>query len=747
MFWIDALLPINMLTMRIQIFRFISLLFIFLYIPFSVFAEECPVRLEKELSSVGSVIKPSKELVFIEADRIHGYYKQEIEGVGKAELRRGDQTITADRMKYYQNTDDTEVEGSVRIERPQEIMEGTNLQLNLETRVGYMSEPNFYKKDGFGRGTGSLLLFEGEDNYRLEKGVYTTCPKGNDDWFIRADDLEIDNKKEVGTARNVSILFKDVPILYLPWIDFSYSGKRKTGMLAPIVGNTGKSGGDLAIPFYFNIAPNIDATVAPRIMTKRGIMVNNELRYITPLLQGKLLADILPDDLADNRTRFGVSFAHSQYFGKGWSGSFHYNRVSDDRFFRDLANNLAQTSQTNLLQQGLVSYGTELGAGGFLSFSALVQRFQTLQDPLAPFQSPYKRLPQLSLAAIKRNIAGMDIDFNGSWTNFSHPTLVDGKRLVLFPSISVPLRNAFGYLTPKVGLHYTRYNLSSENASRGENVDRTIPIFSLDSGVVFDRKMALSGRQFIQTLEPRAFYVYVPFRDQSLLPNFDSAESDFSFAQMLTENRFSGSDRVNDANQLTLALTSRLLEPESGIELLRVAIGQQFRFVNRRVTFDTQQVTSSKTDFIAAISGRITSNIRTDTNIQFDQSELRTEKIRTGLSYQPELGKVVNLGYRFSRDILEQVDASTQWSFAGKWYGVARVNYSLKDDRMLAGLAGFEYKSCCWAMRVVLQKLTTATQKTSTALFVQLELNGLMEIGTDPLRMLQESIPGYTSVY
>lgn len=735
-----------MQIMTTRLFRSLILLSIFICTSFNLLADELSVDLENNPDPTTHVIKPGKKPVYIEADLIHGYYGQEIEAIGNAELSCGDVVISADRMKYFQATDDAEVISNVHIERPKDILEGTYLKLNLETEVGHLDQPRYYNKEGGGRGTGNLLLFEGKNNYRLKKGSYTTCPMGNDDWYIRADDLQIDNDKLVGTARNASIRFKDVPIFYLPWIDFSFSGKRKSGMLAPVVGNTAKNGVEVAIPFYWNIAPNIDATVAVRAMSTRGLMLNNEFRYLGNNLGGNLMVDVLPDDLTDNRTRYGMAFDHTQYLGKGWSGNLIYNRVSDDSFFRDIANNLTTTSRTNLSQQALASYQGALGAGGVLSFSAVAQRFQTLQDPRAPFVSPYKRLPQLTMNAIKRNVSGIDFDLSSTWTNFSHSTLVDGKRFTFFPNVSVPLNSAFGYLTPKVGLHYTRYDLSSAVGSEGKTPDRTLPIFSLDSGVIFDRDMAVRGNRYIQTLEPRAFYVYVPYSNQNNLPNFDSAESDFSFAQMLIENRFSGSDRINDANQVTLALTSRLIEPDTGIERLKLAVGQQFRFIDRRVTLNSPQITSGRADLIAAISGRITSTISTDTNVQYDQNMLRTEKIRTGISYQPELGKAMNVGYRFTRDILEQVDTSVQWPFSARLNGVARVNYSLRDDEMLAGLAGFEYSACCWALRLVMQQFTTATQRTSTALFLQLELNGLMEIGTNPLRVLQESIPGYSRI-
>lgn len=700
------------------------------------------------------VIKPQRKPIFIEADRITGYYKQEIEATGNAELHHGDNILTANRMKYFQTTEDTEVEGNVRLDRPKDTLKGNNLELNLQTEEGRMSEPRYYIKNGKGRGAGSLLLFEGKDNYRLKDANYTTCPEGNHDWYVRAKELEIDNKKEVGTARHVSIMFKDTPILYSPWIDFSYSGKRKTGLLAPVAGYNVRTGFDVALPVYLNIAPNIDATIAPRIMTERGFLLSNELRYIgNNNMNGHLLLDILPMDIKTDQTRWGILYTHTQSLGKGWLGFMNYNQVSDDRYFRELTPNLAQTSLTNLSQQGGATYNGRLGANGAISFTGFAQRFQTLQDtfPGAGIVSPYERLPHFSMNAIKHNVGKLDFELNSSWTNFYHPTQVDGNRTVFYPSVSAPLRNEYGYITPKFGLHYTNYNLAAPVDNKGENVDRTIPIVSLDSGIAFDRQLELSDRKFIQTLEPRLFYVYAPYRNQDYLPNFDSAVNDFSFAQMLTENRFSGGDRINDANRVTAALTSRFVEQETGIERLRLAIGQQVNFTDPRVLLPNTplnpQVTSGKSDFIASISGRLTPHISTDSNVQMDESKLFIEKVRTGISYQPDTGKVLNLGYRFTRNVLEQVDSSIQWPISGNWHGVARVNYSLKDDKILAGLAGFEYNACCWALRIVMQRLTTATQTTTTAVFVQLELKGLMGIGNNPLQVLQQSIPGYTSVH
>ena len=681
--------------------------------------------------------------VFVAAERVQGHSGKEIEAIGKAELSNGDQLISAERLKYNQETDDAEAEGSVRVEQRGDILEGSQLKLNLLSKTGQLSQPNYRLKDASSRGYAETLLFEGENQYRLKKATYTTCPAGDDDWFLQVANLKLDDKTKKGTARTVKLTFLDVPILYTPWMNFSYSGQRKSGLLAPLYGVNAKTGLELTVPFYWNIAPNYDATVSARLMSKRGVAFNNELRYLGENSNGTLLADVLPRDLSTGQTRWRTSLFHNYNLGYGFSTRIDYNQVSDDTYFRDLGNSLNLTSRTNLLQQGIVSYNRALGDDGTLNFSSLVQSFQTIQDPRAPIAVPYKRLPQFTVAANKPDVFGMDLNLIGSWSNFSHPTQINGTRLVLFPSVSYPLRNSFGYITPKIGVHHTRYNLDA-TASPDSNPNRTIPMFSVDSGIAFDRGISLGGERFTQTLEPRLFYVYVPFRDQSHLPNFDSARTDFSFAQMLTENRFSGSDRINDANQVTLALTSRLIAPSSGKELVRVTVGQQLSFIDRRIVLEAPGTINRRPDFVAAVTGFITPTISTDSSVQYDQTQFMVDVVRSGLSYRPEPGRVVNVGYRFTRDVLHQVDASSQWRWSEKWQTVARLNYSLQDQRILEGLAGLEYNACCWSLRFVLQHLITATQKTTTAAFLQLELNGLMQIGSNPLNVLQRSIPGYT---
>lgn len=686
--------------------------------------------------------------IHIEADRINGHYQQEIEATGSVRMRRGDQTLSADRVKYYPGTEEVEVEGNAQLERPDDTLWGTLLKMNLRTDTGELSDPRYVLKDGSGRGSGSLLLLEGEDQYRIKKARYTTCPEDNHDWYILADDLEIDNEKKTGTARHASIRFKDVPIFYLPWMDFSFSKERKTGFLSPVMGNTTRSGVEVSMPFYWNIAPNYDATITPRLMSRRGLMLNNEFRYMGQGLGGLLQFDFLPNDLETHSTRYGLQFNHTQFLGSGWFGMLNYNKVSDHNYLRDLGNNILFTSRTNLLQQATASYFGDLGRNGTLMFNTLLQQFQTVQDPRARIISPYKILPRFTLNATKSNVYGLDFNLDSSFSHFTHPTLPHGLRFTAFPSVTLPLENSFGFIRPRVGLHYTKYNLNTPAVpgAHDKHPDRSVPIFSLDSGVILERDTTLEGENFIQTLEPRVFYTYTPYREQQLLPNFDSAEMDFSFAQLFMERRFSGEDRINDTNEITLAVSSRLIHSATGNERLRFSAGQRIRFSDRRVILTSPQVTRAGSDFIAELSGSLTQHLKTDAGIQLNQNNLLIEKIRTGVSYNPAPGHVINAGYRFTRDVFEQVDLSTQWSFLKRWQGFAAINYSLQNDKLIAGLLGLEYNACCWSLRLVASRFTTATQRSTTNIFVQLELNDLMRIGTNPIHVLQQGIPGYTRI-
>ena len=703
-----------------------------------------------------SLIKTDEETpIFISAQQMEGKKDSQIEAAGEVELRKRGQVISADHLLYQLDSKDVSADGRVRIEQDNNVIKSPQLKFNLETNSGDMTQPEFNFGDTNAHGKANDLHFVNRQSYILHEVTYSTCPAGQDDWLLKMHDLEIDRGSQLGVAHGASVEFKGVPILYTPWMDFGLNSQSKTGFLGPVLGSTVSGGTDFTLPFYWSIAPNFDATLAPRIIAKRGNMLNDEIRYLEPTYSGVAHFDILPGDQLTNSTRSLFALNHNQNFGHGLNGSINFNRVSDDAYFRDLSDSVSITSQTTLMREGVLSY-----SGGWWNAATRIQSFQTLQDPAAPVVPPYNRLPQFTFAA-QQLIGKESVSFAAEFADFHHPSLVNGQRLVIYPNVSYALvaQPAF-YLTPKIGLHFTDYLLGANNSGALPNATRALPIFSLDSGLTMERETSLSGQDYVQTLEPRAFYVFIPYRDQTQLPNFDSAQGDFNFAQMFTENRYLGNDRIGDANQVTLALTSRLLQQENGEERLRVAVGERFSTNTPKVnlppaittvttpgvTTTTAESSTTKSDIVFAVSGQMTRLWSLDSFYQITPNQSQTQQFDTSARYQPESGKVLNLGYRFTRESLRQLDVSTQWPVSGRWHGVGRWNYSLQDGRILEAMGGLEYNQNCWTVRLVAHRFATATQQVSTGFFMQLELNDLVAVGPDPLSLLRQNIPGYTKL-
>lgn len=677
----------------------------------------------------------------IEADKLVGKDENQIEATGRATLRQGGQSISADRLLYQQSTQELDAQGAVVLEQDGNTMSGPHLIFNLNSSAGTMEKPQFYLKENDARGSADMLNIQDSQHFTLDNATYTTCPAGNQDWFLKMGTLEIDRTRQIGTAWNASIDFKGVPILYSPWMDFPLNSQRKSGLLAPIFGGTTTGGSELTLPYYWNIAPNADATIAPRFMTKRGLMWNNEFRYLGVRYGGELHANVLPNDAITKTTRALFSLNHAQSLAGRLNGYVNYTHVWDNEYFRDLGVAVNTTSQVNLLQE----VGLNYRAGEWAS-NLRVQRYQTLQDPAAPILEPYARLPQLTVDT-QQNHSGVKLAFAGEYVDFSHPTQVSGSRLVLNPSVSYPLiSDSPFYLIPKVALHSTNYVMGANNLAALPNASRTLPIMSMDSGVTLERQSNMFGGGYRQTFEPRAFYVYVPYKNQSALPNYDSALADFNFTQIFTENRFSGSDRIGDADQITFSATSRLLENNSGAERLKVMLAERFSWKNPQVFLGAPTTSSGKSNILLAASGKLSRIWSLDSEFHFDPNQSHTQYFNITAQYHPEAGKVFNMGYRFQRNTLRQVDFSTQWPLLSHWDMVGRWNYSLQDAQILEAIAGLEYNQSCWTLRLVAQRFATATKQTNTSFFVQLELNELVKVGSDPLGLLKQSVLGYTKL-
>jgi LPS-assembly protein len=703
----------------------------------------------------------------LEADSIDGVNQKNVTAKGNVVLQQDNITVSADRVEYDETTDTANVPGRMRMKRDGDVITGSDLKIKIETEIGTLNDATFFlgksplrpNQRYEARGAAAKMDMEGPDRERLFSAFYTTCKPGEDDWYLRVSELELNRSTNVGTAFNGRVEFKGVPILYLPYMSFPLDSERKSGFLPPSIGSSTASGLELSLPYYWNISPDRDATITPKIFSRRGLQLGGEFRYLNPKSVGEINAEFLPNDRVVDRDRYLVSGRHFQnldgafngFFKQGWSASVNAQKVSDDAYFRDLSTRIASTSQTNLPREAALNYLSDFG-----NVTARYLSFQTLQDPDPAFfvQTPYRLAPQITFNANPARVNGLEFNTFGEFTDFRHPTLVSGRRWLLYPSMSLPLARPYGFLTPKIGYHVTRYDVT-ENPGNFESRTRGLPIASVDSGLQFERPFTFKDQPFTQTLEPRLFFLYVPFRDQTRLPVFSTSESDFNFAQIFNENLFIGGDRISDAKQVTAAVTTRFIENATGIERLRAAVGQRYYYRTQRVTLadaglpinaqGTTSGTASRSDLLAAVSGQVSNNWFLDSGFQYSASNSQFQKANIAARYV-DGGRLVNFSYRFTRDSIKQIDISTQWPFgriAPGWTILARANHSLKDKKLLEGLIGVEYNQGCWEFRLVAHRFTTATQRYSNSIQFQLELKGLSKLGINPLETIRQNIPGY----
>ena len=697
-------------------------------------------------SAQGPALADEAGATVVDAESIEGVGDMEVTARGNAEIRRDDVTIFGETLRYNAEFGRAQGEGGVRLQRGVDRFFGPRMEYSTRDDTGFVESPNYLlQRERTARGGAAQVEIRGRDRYRLKDATFTTCEPGHDDWVLHASQIDLDYEAEEGTARNTRLRFYDVPIFGFPYVSFPLENRRRSGLLAPYYSQTTQRGFEFGMPYYWNIAPERDLTVTPVLMTRRGVQLKNHGRYLDRSYSGELRLEYLPEDRVFGDSRSGVSLQHAHTFAPNLRGNLDYNRVSDDRYFTDLASQVRQVSIGNLQQDGYVTYSGHLGAYPY-SAQARVQKFQTLQDPLAPIDPPYHREPQLSFASNLANLAGLfDTALPAELVRFTHESKIQGTRVSLSPVLSLPLLRPGGFLTPRVGVRQVSYDLERLSPAQPASPGVTIPWLSADTGLVFEREARFFGENLTQTLEPRLFYVKVPYRNQDEIPLFDTALADFNFPQLFTENRFTGGDRFGDANQATLALSSRFLT-QAGQEAFRATIGQRYYFSDERVALTPGAAlrTSTESDVLGSVGGRLFRHWTFDATTQYSRLQQRTERYTASLRYNPEVAKVINASYRFSREALRQIDVSAQWPISAGWYGVGRYNYSFLDKRLLEGLAGFEYNAGCWVLRAVVQRVQAATQVAATGFFLQLEFNGVGQIGTDDaVRLLSRNVPGY----
>ncbi|MBL8352300.1 MAG: LPS-assembly protein LptD [Burkholderiaceae bacterium] len=694
--------------------------------------------------------------------------RPEIDAVaeGKVEFRRAGTVIRAQRLSYDSAEDLAVARGDVLIARDGVSYRGPELQLKVQRFEGFFLQPEFEFESLGAGGRAARVDFIDSARLRAERAVYTSCPRDeplSPDWLLSADRVSLDVEANEGIAEGAVLRFLDVPILALPVLSFPLSDDRKSGWLPPTVGLDSRSGFELGVPYYWNIAPNRDATLAPIVMTRRGLGLASEFRYLEAQHGGRLQLHLLPHDASTGTTRDAWTVDASGKLPAELRYAVQAQRVSDDDYWKDFPGLVPATSP-RLLSQDLNVEREMATALGRLTGYARLQHWQVLQTGNADelIVSPYQRSPQLGLSLAPQLPWGLRGALVTEANRFSRPdgTVPDGLptgwRLHALGNLHRPFVWPGAWLTPKLALNAASYQIE-QAGSPMRRASRAIPTASVDAGLQLERETAWFGRAQRQTLEPRLLYVDTPYRDQSRFPIYDSAERDFNFVSIFAENPFTGIDRVPDARQLTMGFTSRLVDAATGAETLRLGLAQRTRFRDQQVVIAGEPLTQRFSDLLFEGSTSVLRPWKLDASLQYNPDSQRIERSILGASFQPGPFRTLSAGYRLARGLSEQVELGWQWPVyrgsarpvgasggcGGTLYAVGRLNYSLRDSRMTDSLIGGEYDTGCWIARVVAERLSTGRTEATTRLLLQLELSGLSRLGANPLQVLKDNIPGY----
>jgi len=676
---------------------------------------------------------------------------------GEVRVRRGMERVDADWLGYDRGLNRIDASGDILLEQPGLRITGEEGHLSLDPLRGAITSSQYRLLDIPARGSAERIEIENRERSHYSNIDFTTCRPGHDAWALEAKDLEIDTAEGVGTARDAKLRFQGLPILYTPYLTFPVGDKRKSGFLWPSFGSSGDRGFEISTPYYFNLAPNYDATLTPRVMSKRGLMLGGELRYLTRPQEGKIYAEILPDDRGasseEPSTRGAVSWKGSGTLAPGLQSNVNVNYVSDDRYLEDFGNTLDLASRRQLERRGDLRY-----SGGSWDVLGRLQYFQTVDTLITTTQRPYARLPQLLWRWGNLNsVSGPDYSVDTEYVYFDHPDTkkVKGHRLAFRPWVEWPLHRSYGYLTPRVSATVRYYDLDNTRPAQESSPTDAIPSFSLDGKLVFERDISWIGIPALQTLEPRAFYLLTPYEDQSDLPVFDSSQIGFTFGSLFRENRFTGGDRIGDANQLTLALTSRTLAADDATELLRASVGQIIYFADRKVQLPGQPRQDAGTSALALELGSQLSRTWDASGILFwdpDNEEGEIEQGAVALRYNGPGNRAFNIGYRYNLGTetgdtitrVDDTDIALSWPVTNNVNFVGRWKYSWFYDETMDSFAGIEIDRCCWALRLLARRhIRDIDSGPDTSIMLQLELKGLASGGSDIGDFLQKSIIGY----
>lgn len=718
--------------------------------------------------------------ISLDADNVEADGDDLVTLKGNAEVAQGRQTIVADELQYYRESERVVANGSVEmISENGDYLASDSIDVHVPTQIGSMSNTSFKlaqrltRKDGVdtvqiqSRGTADQVNLEGEGFVRLENAKYTTCPEGNESVVISASQLELDQTGGVGRARGATIRFKGVPILYTPYISFPLNKDRKTGFLTPGFGSDEESGNIIELPWYWNIAKNQDATITPRYYTDRGLQVGAEYRLRTNTSTTYIYGEILPDDeLFEAEANAGLAegdafidgdrslftLQHSQQITDNLSAQINYNDVSDIDYFNDLRNEVQYFSATFVPRDVQLNYSHE-----YFRVQARANEYQIIDDRVNELSAPFERLPSISFSSsfpegpygIRYGLSASVVNFDGNDAEFQlngqTERRVDGTRTAVNPYIQVPFENLWGYVKPSLSLHSRTYSLNNVLEGDEDSPSFTVPILAIDSGIYLERNTNWFGAGALQTLEPRIYYVYAPEEDQSDVPIFDTSQVSLNnFSNIFRANRFFGEDRVGDTNQVTIGVTSKIIDNETGDQRLVASVGQLVLLDDLEVgIFDGQQpIDSGLGDLLAELRTESDGPWTTYSFLQYDhdESELRTARFAVGYEPKDDDRKNIQLGYYRANfpgvgtaddTIVDQLTVNANWPISDRWQFFASERYSIEDSESLATTAGVEYNGCCWKVRFIgsnrvdSRNLSNGDDDKRTAYFIEFELTSL----------------------
>jgi LPS-assembly protein len=634
-------------------------------------------------------------------------------------VNRADQWLWSERIDY------NAVEGTMHSPGPMRFQNAAMLARAAtatwrEAGTSELDDMQFQLRDGRGNGRAGTAMLAADGKATLAAAAFTSCDPSDPAWQLRAERIELDQESGVGRARTVTLRLGDVPVLYLPWARFPIDDRRQSGFLLPSLGTSNDAGYDLIAPYYLNLAPNFDATISPRLIRDRGAMLGGEFRYLGAAQRGEVEFSWLGSDDRSGDRRSSFDWTHQGQIGKRWFVDASLHDVSDQRYFEDFGQSLSAVA-TSLLP----SHAYLRGRGAWWSASIGGDRQQVTDPRLTPDVEPYRRLPRAQFEMLSPNLDGPQFGLRSEWVRFHKDDAPGGDRLDLQPYLVWPFEAAAGYVRPQLGYRHTSYQLDRTVAS---SPSRGLPVASLDAGLFFERQFAAGG--WTQTLEPRLYALYVPYEDQDALPLFDSQPLTDSFAALFRDNRYTGADRQVDAKQVTTALTTRFIDAD-GRDRVRIGLGQVHYFDAPRVVLPGQLPEDrSGSDWAGEAEWIVSNRLSFNLGGQWDPHNDWTELGYAGATWRYGDRGLARAAYRFRRGQLEQVDLAGVVPLGPKWRLVARWNQSLRDDQLLEAFGGFEYESCCHAVRVLARRYVRNFEgDLNNGVLIELELKGLGSLG------------------